>query len=890
MKSRLKNLKDKYGFLFFAFIAPMLLMWMIYIAIKVYPFGNNSVLVLDLNGQYVYFYEELRQKLLEGGSLLYSWSRTLGGEFPGIIAYYVASPFALLTLLFPKNHMTEALLCIILLKTGSMGATMAYYLNYSYKSKKLNTIIFSTAYALSAYAVVQAHNSMWIDNLILLPLVVMGIEQLIKKRKFKLYTVSLALCLLTNFYIGYMMCLFVIVYFIYYYFSHNANNENNFYLETNHFWKSVGRIAVYSLIAICMAMIIVYPAYYSLQFGKTTFSTTKWSLGQNFDFLDMFTKFFPGSYDTVRPAGLPFVYCSTLALILLPIYFITSKIKAKERIGGGIILGFFVLFFNTWAIDIVWHGFQRPNWLNYRYSFMFIFLMIVMAYKAYANLEFTNYKYIAFIGGAYVLALMFIQKQDYSYISDQDCIWLSIGLICIYLVILYAEHRDKGRLKQLATATVAIVVFLELFIAGLLNTLALDKDVVISSRDSYVNYMNKMQPLVDYVKEYDTSPFYRMEKDIHRKTNDPMALDFNGISNSTSTLNASVIELLHELGYASKSHWTKYLGGTPVSDSLIGLKYLILEKDCANLAYEKIYTDEENGYSIYKNPYALSLGYGVNSAINDLEFSDYHSPFNLMNEMITNMLGSKDTIEVFKKMEVTSSSKNNLSVSFTNLHTKYTKADSDSSASLTFKFEVPAGVAAYMYLPTDYPRECSYRVNGKSSGKIMGNESDRIISLGVYDTKTTLTVEIVYDKEPFYIMNNEDYFYYIDNDTLDDAMKRLAESNLNITSFKDTKINGTVNMTDGKTLMFTTIPYDAGWHVKVDGQTVETVKTGNSLLAFNVGEGEHTIELSYLSDAFLYGSIITVGGVIAFAAAIVIDNAKRRRRNRLWAESNRLPD
>lgn len=68
------------------------------------------------------------------------------------------------------------------------------------------------------------------------------------------------------------------------------------------------------------------------------------------------------------------------------------------------------------------------------------------------------------------------------------------------------------------------------------------------------------------------SEFYRMEKTSHRKTNDAMALGMYGISNSTSTLNASVIDLLQKLGFSSKSHWTKYLGGTPVSDSLLGIK------------------------------------------------------------------------------------------------------------------------------------------------------------------------------------------------------------------------------------------------------------------------------------------------------------------------------
>lgn len=166
IRTRLYEFWIKYRFLLTAFALPALIMWMVYIAMEVYPFGSSSVLVLDLNGQYVYFFEDLRKKVLEGGSFLYTWTRSMGGEFMGIYAYYLASPFTFLITLFSEDHITEGLLLIILLKTGCMGATMAYYLNESRPTKKLNILIFSTCYALSSYAVVMANNTMWILSLI----------------------------------------------------------------------------------------------------------------------------------------------------------------------------------------------------------------------------------------------------------------------------------------------------------------------------------------------------------------------------------------------------------------------------------------------------------------------------------------------------------------------------------------------------------------------------------------------------------------------------------------------------------------------------------------------------------------------------------------------------
>ena len=76
---RIKNpLQDK-GHLVAAFFIPILVMWTVYALFSVFPFGENSLLVLDLNGQYVYYFERMRDAILGGDGLLYSWTRALGG-------------------------------------------------------------------------------------------------------------------------------------------------------------------------------------------------------------------------------------------------------------------------------------------------------------------------------------------------------------------------------------------------------------------------------------------------------------------------------------------------------------------------------------------------------------------------------------------------------------------------------------------------------------------------------------------------------------------------------------------------------------------------------------------------------------------------------------------
>ena len=114
-KRRLAASLSEYKYISLAAIIPAVLFFLIYLVRGLYPFGNGTVLVLDLNGQYVYFFEALRNKVLEGGSLLYSWSRALGGEFLGIYAYYIASPLSYLICLFPKERTQVFLLVLFMI-------------------------------------------------------------------------------------------------------------------------------------------------------------------------------------------------------------------------------------------------------------------------------------------------------------------------------------------------------------------------------------------------------------------------------------------------------------------------------------------------------------------------------------------------------------------------------------------------------------------------------------------------------------------------------------------------------------------------------------------------------------------------------------------------------
>lgn len=881
---------SKSSYLAFCFLIPVVLMYLIYLAMEIHPFGNGSVLVLDLNAQYVYFFEGLRNALTGDGSLLYSFYRSLGGEFMGMYAYYLASPLSYLVILFPQTRILEALLVIILLKTGLCGFTFGYYINKNSKiHNKSVTVAFSVMYALCAFAVVHQNNLMWTDALIWLPLLTLGIEQLIKNRKYKLFVVALSLTLMSNFYIGYMVCIYSALYFLYYYFS-NTPESLNPDGKKFHFLKTGVRFAFFAVLSAVISAVILFSAYYSLSFGKNTFSSPNWAIRAKFEFLDFFTKFLPGSYDTVRPEGLPFVYCGLLTLILLPIYFMSKNIRSREKVASVLFIAVFIFSFIINPLDLIWHGFQTPNWLNYRYSFMLCFFLLVLAYKGFGNLRKVSEKFVLAICSFLILFVAICQKMEFeTYLESEkkllefETVWLSIIVTVALLVVLCLAIREKNpRKRECISAILAVIVCVEVFCSSLACVVQFDKDVLYSNYSGYNDYLANIRPSVNYVKEQD-SGFYRMEKLSHRRYNDNMALSMRGLSNSTSTLNSATLIFLENMGYTSRSHLSQYSGGTPVSDSLLGIKYLIDQTGSTALThyYDEIYSDEN--YSAYKNPYALSLAYGVDDSVKDFDFEDHYTHYEKQNALVSAMLGEESVLPVYVPIPESSyiSSSSGCTVDSDSVQVTYTPVNSGNDAYFYYAINATYSGEYFFYIPTKIGRETKIAVNGNSKGDYLGSNNDHIVPLGYFEEGDQIKVTVTLKEEALTVYRNCNYFWYLDRDVFEEAFSRLKASPQFIIDdgYSEHHLTGNITTDRADRMIQTTIPYDEGWQVYVDGERVEIYETLNALVAFDIAEaGEHTLEMKYSPVSFRLGSFLSIVGTLVFIGLCILEYIIKRYR------------
>ncbi len=855
-----------------SFLIPSLTLALVYVAMLVYPFGNGTVLVLDLNGQYVYFFEALRDAIWGEGSIFYSFERALSGEFFGIFAYYLSSPLSFIVALFPKSAIQEAIFTLIVLKCGLCGLTSHYYITRTRNIGNIESLIFSSCYALSAYGVVYASNTMWIDCMYLLPLIMLGIEKLICERKHLLYTLSLAVALISSFYIGYMLCIFALAYFFAAYFS-KTREERGSFGEKLHFVKSSLRFALFSLTSAILASPILFPALYSLSFGKNDFSNPKYAFAQKTDFLDIFLKMLPASYDTVRPAGMPFIYCSMLCLVLGVLYFIASGVKTREKVTKGALLVFLSLGFCATTVDLVWHGLQFPNWLNFRYSFIFSFLIIIIAADAFSRIKEIPGSVITSVTIVIIILCALIQKLDYENINMMACVWAGIGtsiLTLIGLKIYKSGHRAGAVILLCLT-------LIELYGNGVASDYMMHGDVGFSKHSFYSGFMEKYRPASDYMKENDPG-LYRSENYTIRKVNDNYALDLNGISGSTSTLNKKVIDFLSDMGYSSRSHYSNYSGGTPVGDSLLGIKYLLSTPEKgADPAYVTVWTNEDNGVILYENPYALPLAYTVASDFETFDTTASFSPFELMNRMCAEMTGGVRA-ELFNSNSFDIRLENVSRVSTTKMKKYQRKLDTGARINFVITAKRDGPMYAYFPVTNGYRRDVTVKYGDTEIEEYFTDNYHGIMYLGEYKSGDVAYLTMTLDENEVYF-DSANYFYTLDLEALDVVMNELKRGAMEIDEeHSHTHFEGEVKVAEGRNVLMLTLPYDKNIAVYANDIKKPTFEIAGIFTGVMLDEGEYDIEVRYVPIEFYLGLLVSLFGVIILLCYKLISKAKCERR------------
>lgn len=833
-----------------SFFLPIIILYTAYAIFGVYPFGEHSVLALDLNAQYVYYYDYLYDVFRGRESLFYCWSGSLSGEFAGLFAYYLASPFNLIILLFPRNSITEGIMAMLLLKCAAGGISACRFLKKERNLSDFTAILFSCMYALSGYFTAHTLNPMWLDALIALPWVLAGVERVCRERKFLMYALSLIYVFVTNFYIGYMVGIFSALYFAYCHIS--GKSQATF----KNMAKSAGVFAGASVSAILVSCPILIPVYKSLKLGKMG-GAADFSFAENFTLSDMLIKLFPAAYDTIRPEGLPMIYVGTLAVVMGAIFFTEKKFPRRLRISFAGLLGILVLSMYIKPVDMLWHGGQVPVWMPYRYSFILSFLLMTAAAETYEHFRAAPKRFIKRIGITAVIIVAVLLILDHAEGNEYFDTTLVIVLPLIFTAAtcILLSLADNKKLHKPSCAMLAALVFGELMLNAVVTFEKAHGDVYYSSRESYVDDIPKTRRVMDELRKLDGG-FYRSEKTYHRTVNDAMAVGMYGLSHSTSTFNTKTLNMLKTLGVGQEFHATRAGGITPLFGDIFGIKYL-LTRDEKMSPYTTEVDIPDDEIFVYENENALPLAYLAD--VDVIGCGLYGgTPFEAQTALARVLADMTD--EFFIPAEDFTFDCQNVNIgTTTDGHMSYKKRDE--GAEISYLVTMPKTGGAFAFFPTNYERECALYVNGNYLRNYFEYENHSVAFLGNFTEGETVEVKLVLNREDLYF--TEAVFRVTDNEALERFREKMRGLNPETTVERTGAASLKVTVTaEEDCALFTTIPFEEGWQVKIDGEKTTPLPCVNgSLMCLRVPEGNHEITFSFLPAGFVPGLFLMLAGL-----------------------------
>ena len=822
--------RTKYPLLL-AFLIPVAVMGAVIMINEIYPFGDRCFLRVDMYNQYMPFFTEFHRKLRHGGSLFFSWHAGLGANFLALYAYYLASPMNWLLILCPEEYIIEFMTVLIVIKIGLCGLSFSWYLRRHFHTDSYAVTIFAVLYALSGYMAAYNWNSMWLDCIALTPLVILGLEELVKHGRCRLYGISLALCILTNYYISILLCIFLVIYFFVLLIS----------CPLRKIWPAIKKFACYSLLAGGMAGAVLIPGTLALRSTKFDQINFPNEIKFYFNIFQILARHCINVATEIRNDHWPNIYCGALILILIPLYFCCTKISWREKLPRLLLLVFFLLSFSMNILNFIWHGFNYPDSLPARQSFLYIFLILVMSYEAFVYLhEFKPPVMFLAVGGMILFVYLcsrFVKNDDF---SAGSFVFTMMYLVA-YGMILY-WGRGGGLKKSMTFALLFGLVITETF----MNTL--NTSVSTTSRSKYRSDFEANKALLEEL-DVVADPFYRIEEFGRMTKNDGMLAGFPTATMFSSTTNADMAHLYRRLGMSSSKVFYSYEGATPLVSALLSVDYMFSDSLEITDDFHELVEQKEGNY-LYRNKFSLPVGYMVPSELEENWDLESGTPVEVQNSLVR-ALGIEEPL--FRPLAV-------------------------SSTGNDAEIHVDEGCYVYAFTQDSKTRDLVADVNGfeKKYEKV---DYTHIIDLGWCDGDSDIWITQTGTKRSGE-HSLELQAYEMDLYTLRKAIHRLGGNPLAVQEVSDTYLKGTIDVRQAG-IMATSIPAETGWSVKVDGvPTGITPFAAGAMIGVELSEGEHTVEFTYRAPGILIGTAVSAVSISLFVLFDRAGHHGRKRRQR----------
>ncbi len=802
---------------------------------EVYPLGDQCILRTDMYHQYAPFFSELRHKLVNGESLYFTWNLGLGINFLAVIAYYLASPFNLLVAFVGEDYVIEFMSVMIVFKAALSGAAMAYYLKQTSPKDGVGAYIFSLFYGLSGYICAYYWNIMWLDSVAVFPLVMLGIERLIRGKSGIFYSLALAYAIFTNYYIAILICIFL----IFYYFLYSLAVAG---VKAKAFFVNGLRFAVWSVLAAGAASVLLLPEIYAFTYTASSENVFPSVFTDYFSILGELSRHLPMVETEQGLDHWPNIYCGTGVLLFYFLYLFNKRISLREKLAYTGMALFLLAGFAVNVLNFIWHGMHYPNSLPARQSFIYIFLVIYMCFRAFSEIRGATRQDVFKALGISIAVILLWQE-----IINDDAFSFGSFYMALVLTALYAVYIHLYRKRAVSRFIIGAAAVFTVIAEISANTAF--TSVTTTSRKSYTSDNADARTLISAAKEL-SDGFFRMERSQRKTKDDGAWLNFPSASLFSSMANADCTDLFRKLGCEASTNAYSITGSTPLVDMLLGINYELSTDENQETGMSSI-VSQSGTLNLYQNTYALSVGFAMPQRMASEWMIDLDDPA-LVQNSLCDALGTEQILISVYNDGSSIDGECAITISQTGLY--YAYEDNFDAGDITVTWSDKR--KTFTNLERSYFMELGRCEKGE------------LITFSAENKNADPNITI----------------YRFNENALKEIYEKLSPGELKVESFDDGYIKGSVEI-DAEELgyisdrasMLITVPYDEGWTVFVDGKETEIYKGLNAFLSFYVSSGTHEIELKYTPKGFKEGAAISLIS-LAVLGGMGVHYAVRRKK------------
>ena len=809
-------------------IAPiivLLICLVVFLLKGIYPFGNQTIASGDFGQSYIPFYYFLYDVFHGTKSIFFDYALGLGSNtYGGFVVDGLFNPTSWIILLSSRSNIPYMLSFVMILKLMFIALTSYILFKKINPKHQFYNILFSIMYALSSYCLIYNSNIMWLDVVGLFPLFILATKHLLIDGKIYYFGIVLALILLFNYNLAFMVLLFII--FIIPIYIHYG-------LEKEKRKKAVFNLIMGVLISIGLSAFAFIPALVqTLTSYRFSGSITN----------SVANEYFPHKLLIFFFYALP---------LLLYIYAHTNKSTNKNNLKmidiSLLMTAVIPILFER--VNLMWHTGSYQEF-PFRYGFIPLLLLYI------GSLEYCK-----------VIKEVKKKKQSINYKSLIIAIILMIivSSALIYNAIYINNHNPVFNYNDFRSFIIIIVsTALSIHIYNLLLKMEYKKltypimgifTIICATCFTYgylgINKNNWVE------NEHSDKPIFYSEKlgekvnsNLYRIKNETMKEFENNALISNIPDQKSFVHIIgknqifnnKQLGYSAYKTKLQGAGGTIFTDAIVGTKYVVSSNKLSNDIYHKI--DNIGNDNIYE--YNNVLPYGILYDKEIKKIPEDKKIFDANNYLYKNLFNKKDNLIDIKKISVNKKDKTK-EITFSikeekELYLYIDDFDVEDNTDNIIAFQIEVNNKT-INIP---------RVNKENSTIYPTAERNGIIDLGTFKNED-VTVKISFAKLNYTFDKNEIIFGLLDINKYLDIFN--YKHNIDVSTEKNKiYIKGNV---DKNTNILLPIVYDKGFT-----SNVELKEVYNTFIGVPLTKGKNNIVITFYPKMFKESLLLTIATIV----------------------------